>query len=56
MLSLKAIQNNVYVHHVLISRFFAKLRSFRDNLFHGKQRESVNKKDCSMGIYFDFKN
>ena len=56
MLSLKAIQNNVYVHHVLISRFFAKLRSFRDNLCHGKQRESVNKKECSIGIYFDFKS
>ena len=51
MLSLKAIQNNVYVHHVIISQFFAKLHSFRNNLFHGKQRELVNKKECSKVIY-----
>ena len=55
MLSLKAIQNNVYAHHVIISQFFAKLHSFRDNLFHGKQRELVNKIECSKGIYLILK-
>ena len=33
-----------------------KLRSLRDNLFQGKQREQVSTKECSEGIYFNFKN
>ena len=33
-----------------------KLRSFRDNLLQGKQREQVITKECSESIYFDFKS
>ena len=37
-------------------QIFEKLRSFRENLFRGKQREFVNPKLCSEDIYFNFKN
>ena len=44
----------LHFHHVLISEIFAKLHSFRDNLFQGKQREVVNTKGYSERIYFNF--
>ena len=35
---------------------FLKLRSFRDNLFQGKQRKQGSTKECFEGIYFNSKN
>ena len=35
---------------------FLKLRSFRDNLFQGKQREQGSTKECFEGIYFNSEN